>query len=102
MLATIYEREIPTAKKCTKEHGYRAKLLIWILKLYWSFAVPVAIDVQPRPQGLFPDFGGKEKRPGDEVGWCDSDYLIVHLSADFVKVFWSVIEGVDLPIVFFF
>ena len=26
MLATIYEREIPTAKKCTKEHGYREKL----------------------------------------------------------------------------
>ena len=45
---------------------------------------------------------GKEKRPGGEVGWGDSDYLIVHLSADFVKVFWSVLEGVDLRIVFFF
>ena len=53
MLATIYEREIPTAKKCTKEHGYREKLLIWILKLYCSFAVPVAVDVQTRPQGAF-------------------------------------------------
>ena len=54
MLATIYEREIPTANKCTKEHGYREKLLIWILKLYCAFAVPVSIDVQPRPQDAFP------------------------------------------------
>ena len=45
MLPTIYEREIPTAKKCTKEHGYREKLLIWILKLYCSFAVAVAVAV---------------------------------------------------------
>lgn len=45
MAATIYEREIPKAKTCTKEHGYRAKLLIWILKLYCSFAVAVAVNV---------------------------------------------------------
>ena len=45
MAAIIYEREIPTAKKCIKEHGYRAKLLIWILKLYYSFAVAVAVNV---------------------------------------------------------
>lgn len=45
MAVTIYEREIPTAKKCTKQRGYRAKLLIWILKLYCSFAVAVAVAV---------------------------------------------------------
>ena len=41
MAETVYEKEIPTTKQCTKEHDNRAKLLIWILKLYCSFVVPV-------------------------------------------------------------